>query len=764
MFSIIIPAYNAEKYLSNTLESLINQSYQNFEVIIVNDGSADSTQAVIDSYCQKYSNFKSISQKNQGVAAARNNGIEVAKGDYIGFLDSDGDTYTKDALKQYNNTIINSDFPDMVIGRQTMIDMWSFRHYVNAKKLSNSKTIKPHDKRIMWTMSLLNKVFSRKKIMETGLKMPLLSYASDGAFVLPFAYSCDNIVGCPHEVLIYNKRTFFDEYSISQTSTMKTLNDYLEVHRIIHDKFLEYSEKYRETHSNDKKKLLEFEKRYLIYLDALLHRQVSIIISQFYRFFWRTDSDVLEKVKEIILDYKTKMLPNSWKRLKKSNKDLNLEDLILEKEDMVKKIHVSIAIDGNIKGKSLTQMLYNIHNFKFPNFEVFITQSAFESLPQFFKEKEYIKPLNSNENISFKNEFIKNLNGDFLLYLDEAVLMSLDLLKTFFDKVYNSNFDFILVRSRELNLYYFKSSKTFSKMLIRTEFLRRINFEFTDDIVKDIETIYSCGKHQSINKNLILNASQNFDQFVSLIIDDIEISSGELNNLIESIYNQNLGLFNTSNIFEIILNENLKSKVSKKHLSRDKLNIIKNENFKKLAIKNSKSKYALFVDVPVIYEESAFKELLLKIQNTELDFEDEQIISFVSTPIYQFNETEEKFDYFSSQKTSYFYQNAPIPSQKSKFLVFDLYLANKIIDLEYLRKNNIYFDNCNEDILKIYRTSKSVRVYKELISTKSPQNNLFKSSFKNKDVPISINIFYKFNKIFLIFLGIKEALRNGARK
>ena len=301
-------------------------------------------------------------------------------------------------------------------------------------------------------------------------------------------------------------------------------------------------------------------------------------------------------------------------------------------------------------------------------------------------------------------------------------------------------------------------------MFIKTEFLRRIDFEFTDDSIKDIETIYSCGKHQSINKNLILNADQNFDQFVSLIIDDMEINSEELDNLIESVYNQNLGIFNRSNLFEIMLNENLKSKVSEEYLSRNNFNIMKNENFKKLAIKDSKSKYALFVDVPVIYEESTFEELLLKIQNIELGFEEEQTISFVSTPIYQFSENKERFDYFSSQKASYFYQNVPIPSQKSKFLVFDLYLANKIIDLEYLRKNNIYFDNSNEDILKIYRTSKSVRVYKELISTKLLQNDLFKSSFKNKNIPIQINIFYRFNKIFLIFLSIKEVLRNGARK
>ncbi|RBQ22658.1 Glycosyltransferase AglE [Candidatus Methanobinarius endosymbioticus] len=317
MFSIIIPAYNAEKYLSITLESLINQTYQNFEVILINDGSTDSTQEIIEDYCQKFSNFKFLSQENQGVATARNNGMEIAKGEYIAFLDSDGDTYTKRALEHYHDTIINNKMPDLVIGRQTMVDPWSTHAYANAKRLSNSKIIAPHNKWMIWTMSLLNKVFSRKKLIETGLKMSLFSYASDGAFVLPFAYSCDNIVGCPHRVIIYNKRMFFDGYSISQTSSMKTLNDYLEVHDVILNKFLEYSESYRKKYSNDKFKLALFEEDYLIYLDALLHRQVFILLSQFYRFFWRTDIEVLEKVKKTILSYKEDMFPTSWEKLKK---------------------------------------------------------------------------------------------------------------------------------------------------------------------------------------------------------------------------------------------------------------------------------------------------------------------------------------------------------------------------------------------------------------------------------------------------------------
>lgn len=759
MFSIIIPAYNSEKYLSITLESLINQSYQNFEVILINDGSTDSTQDIIEDYCQKFSNFKSISQKNQGVGTARNNGMKIAKGDYIGFLDSDGDTYTKNALKHYHDTIINNKMPDLVIGRQTMVDFWDVHYYANAKKLSNSKVIEPHNKWIIWTMSLLNKVFSRKKIIETGLKMPLFSYASDGAFVLPFAYLCDNIVGCPHEIIIYNKRMFFDEYSISQTSSMETLNDYLEVHDVILNKFLEYSERYREIHSNSEHELAKFEENYLIYLDALLYRQVSILISQFYRFFWRTDIEVLKKVKKTILTDKTEMFPTSWEKLRKNNKDLDLDDLILEKEEMVKNNHVSIAIDENIKGNSLIQMIYNIQNFTFISFELFISKSSFDSLPTSFKEKKYIKTIKYHDDAQFKNDILNNANGKFLLYLDEIILMSLKLLNIFFNRMYNSHFDFVEVNSKQFKSNMLKNNeiyyKSLSNMFIKIEFLKRINFEFGGNISKNIDTIYECGNYSKINKDLILISEGYFEKpLISFIIDDMDIKVEELDNLFDSIYKQTVTFFN------IYLNEKFKKNISEKYLNRPNLNIVDDDNFKKICIKNSKTKYSIFVDVPVTYEKNTIKELLSNIEKNKDNLED---ISFLSTPIYQANNDNNRLDYLSSQKLSYFYKNVSNPSKKSKFFVFDLYLANKLFNLNYLRKNKIYFDESNKDMLKIYKTSKSLRIYKKLISTKLLQKDLFKHSFKNKNVPFSANIFYKTNKLFLILLCIKNALKNGGR-
>ena len=89
LISIIVPVYKVEKYLKKCLDSIINQTYKNLEIIIVDDGSPDRCPNICDEYSKKDDRIKVIHQKNMGLSMARNNGIKLATGDYIGFVDSD---------------------------------------------------------------------------------------------------------------------------------------------------------------------------------------------------------------------------------------------------------------------------------------------------------------------------------------------------------------------------------------------------------------------------------------------------------------------------------------------------------------------------------------------------------------------------------------------------------------------------------------------------------------------------------------------------
>lgn len=88
--SVIIPTYNCEKYLANAIDSALQQTYQDFEVIIIDDGSSDGTKELVKKYVNNYSDkIHYVHQQNKGVSAARNNGIKIANGEYIAFLDAD---------------------------------------------------------------------------------------------------------------------------------------------------------------------------------------------------------------------------------------------------------------------------------------------------------------------------------------------------------------------------------------------------------------------------------------------------------------------------------------------------------------------------------------------------------------------------------------------------------------------------------------------------------------------------------------------------
>ena len=125
MISVIIPVYNAEKYIARCLDSLLAQTYTDFEAIAIDDGSADGSFAICQAYGEKDPRFHAIHQENQGVSAARNAGIDRARGDYIAFIDAD-DYVLPDYLEQllqaaqtHNADIACCDFVEILADGQT---------------------------------------------------------------------------------------------------------------------------------------------------------------------------------------------------------------------------------------------------------------------------------------------------------------------------------------------------------------------------------------------------------------------------------------------------------------------------------------------------------------------------------------------------------------------------------------------------------------------------------------------------------------------
>ena len=134
--SIIIPAYNVEKYIAKCLHSVINQSYKNLDVIVVDDGSKDRTGCIIDDYSAKDNRIRAVHQPNGGLPNARNTGMKYANGDYVMFLDSD------DWIEPTCCEVIVSEM------QKDKADLVFFEYYKEYKNKTVQMKTYPHEKLI----------------------------------------------------------------------------------------------------------------------------------------------------------------------------------------------------------------------------------------------------------------------------------------------------------------------------------------------------------------------------------------------------------------------------------------------------------------------------------------------------------------------------------------------------------------------------------------------------------------------------------------
>ena len=138
LFSIIVPIYNVERYLEQCIESVLMQDYQNYELILVDDGSPDNSIDICIKYAKQYSNIVLIHKVNGGLSDARNAGIKLARGEYLMFLDSD-DYWEGTSILSDLQKIINKNNPDVIFNYMSSVYPDKIvNHYINRDKLIGS--------------------------------------------------------------------------------------------------------------------------------------------------------------------------------------------------------------------------------------------------------------------------------------------------------------------------------------------------------------------------------------------------------------------------------------------------------------------------------------------------------------------------------------------------------------------------------------------------------------------------------------------------
>jgi len=211
LVSIIIPVYNTEKYLPEAIDSVINQTYNNIEIILVNDGALDNSPEICDKYAKNNENIIVIHKPNGGLSSARNAGIEKATGEYIIFFDSD-DILVNNAVEVFVNKAKEEDFdavyPDQYMtfyentGKSELKFHFDRSMYINDPKKLALNVIIAQGR--AWRASAL--LYKLSVIKENNIIFPLGLTAEDIFFNLQFLSFADKIICLDFISLIYRKR------------------------------------------------------------------------------------------------------------------------------------------------------------------------------------------------------------------------------------------------------------------------------------------------------------------------------------------------------------------------------------------------------------------------------------------------------------------------------------------------------------------------------------------------------------------------------
>lgn len=264
LISVIVPVYNVEKYLSDCIDSIINQTYKNFELILVDDGSNDFSLDICNSYRDVDSRIVVIHTSNEGVSNARNIGIQKAKGKYIVFVDSD-DTVDEYYLECLINPILKNNYDLVICGHQ--------RVYVEKNKTVGFYKRNPcmtgkfsEDLRFLYpeTACILGpvcKIYNADIINEYNIRYPLeINYAEDQIFNYDYFIHIRNVYFV--DKVLYNyyirrkehkslsqvtdkKYTDADLYSISKMSEFLVQINAVDKEKIIMKRLCNSMMKYR---------------------------------------------------------------------------------------------------------------------------------------------------------------------------------------------------------------------------------------------------------------------------------------------------------------------------------------------------------------------------------------------------------------------------------------------------------------------------------------------------------------------------------------
>lgn len=350
MISIIIPVYNNADTIRRTIDSIKSQSYQDYEVILVNDGSTDDSGSVIKESIGNDPRFKYIEQENQGVSAARNRGLEEATMKYVTFTDGD-DLLTQNALKWMHQVAVTND-ADTITGIFRKVDgTYSYINRKSEKITLKALRISNDDLDMINTWTLCNKWLSREIIEKHHIRFEKRRHVEDGVFLYTYLQYAEKIYGCQHIVYTYIKPLPF----MGRTSTQNISSELLHDATGSFERLSELTESYGEDFHR------ELTKKYI-------H---TPWIGDYYRRLWKLDPKTADELNGLINAQYNRLDPERKQALAADHFDIFRERRLLTRDEILASPMAAIILTEGISTSRVSDILDGLYDQYEPSYVIF---------------------------------------------------------------------------------------------------------------------------------------------------------------------------------------------------------------------------------------------------------------------------------------------------------------------------------------------------------------------------------------------------------
>ena len=369
--SVIIPVYNGEKYLEKTLESLITQTVDNFEVIIIDDGSTDSTAEIAQRYCDDYDGFYLIQQERKGVYAARNAGIEKAKCEYFLFLDC-GDIITDGTIEAIFE-VADSQNADIITGRCWKNGDIEYEYDKSLDILATQPQIETMESRLLYSQYIGAKAFRKKLFDLYNIRFLDLSAYGEMLLTMQCVFTGCRISGCPDFILEKTMKHIEDGYSQFELPSLENVKSAKYVLSEIFNMGKEIITEQTGSFDGDE-----------AYIQEIIYLIYRFYLENFYRKYWYMPEDALNEMKDDFEKYAQLVQPERFKKLQQANTDLRLPYIYTNKQEAASEPEFSILFDI-ADTNEYTSFLRSLYAQTYPFFELIVSESKFAHFPEEFR-------------------------------------------------------------------------------------------------------------------------------------------------------------------------------------------------------------------------------------------------------------------------------------------------------------------------------------------------------------------------------------------